>query len=139
MERIVLETPPDQWRKLAVFPHLHSESLRDLNIGSHYLELVADTGNTHYYRAVLGKIHGKPVGYMRNYLASYFQPQIIRLNKAGISPFVHSRIITPNMVIYRCLEREDLIAQVNELIELKRTMDEMGWDDTTELKGNEIP
>lgn len=125
MERIVLDTPPDQWRRLAVFPHLHGESLRDLNVGSHYLELVADTGNTHYYRAVLGKIHGKPVGYMRSYMASYFQPQIIRLNKAGISLFVHCKIITPDIVLHRTTDREDLITQTKELISLKQLMDEI--------------
>lgn len=125
MERIVLDTPPDQWRKLAVFPELHGEFIRDINIGSHHLELVADTGNVHYYRAVLGKIHGKPVGYMRNFMASYFQPQIIRLNKVGISPFVHCRIITPTMIIYRSVDRDDLIKQVDELIALKRLMDDI--------------
>lgn len=125
MERILLETPPEHWRRLSVFPSLHGESLRDLNPGSHYLELVADTGNTHYYRAVLGKIHGKPVGYMRSYMASYFQPQIIRLNKAGIVPFVHCKIITPNMVLHRTLDRDELKRQVEDLISVKRLMDDL--------------
>lgn len=125
MDHILLETPADQWRKLAVFPELHRDALRDLNTGSHYLELVADTGNVHFYRAVMGKIHGKPVGYMRSYLASYFQPQIIRLNKVGISPFVNCKIITVSMVLHRTLERDDLIRQTEELIEMKRLMDEL--------------
>jgi hypothetical protein len=125
MERIVLETPPQQWRRLAVFLPIHGESLRDLNPGSHYLELVADTGNTHYYRAVLGKIHGKPVGYMRSYMASYFQPQIIRLNKAGIVPFLHCKIITPNMVLHRTLDRDELKRQVEDLISVKHLMDDL--------------
>jgi hypothetical protein len=125
MDRIVLDTPPEHWRRLAIFPALHAESLRDLGLGSHYLELVADTGNTHYYRAVLGKIHGKPVGYMRSYMASYFQPQIIRLNKAGITPFLHCKIITPNMVLHRTLSSDELKLQVNDLISVKRLMDEI--------------
>lgn len=125
MERIVLETPPEHWRRLAIFPALHAESLRDLNIGSHYLELVADTGNTHYYRAVLGKIHGKPVGYMRSYMASYFQPQIIRANKAGIRLFVHCKIITPTMVLHRTLGRDELKQQVDDLISVKYLMDDL--------------
>lgn len=125
MDRIVLDTPPEHWRRLAIFPALHAESLRDLGLGSHYLELVADTGNTHYYRAVLGKIHGKPVGYMRSYMASYFQPQIIRLNKAGITPFLHCKIITPNMVLHRTLSSDELKRQVNDLISVKRLMDEI--------------
>jgi hypothetical protein len=125
MDHIVLETPPDQWRKLAVFPDLHREALRDLNRGNHYLELVADTGNVHFYRAVVGQIHGKPVGYMRSFWASYFQPQIIRLNKVGISPFVHCKIITPAMVLHRTLSREDLISQTEDLITMKRLMDEL--------------
>lgn len=99
--------------------------MRDLNLGSHYLELVADTGNVHYYRAVLGKIHGKPVGYMRSYMASYFQPQIIRMNKAGIRPYVHCRIVTPTMILHRTLEIDELKRQANELISLKHLMDEL--------------
>lgn len=125
MDRIVLETPPDQWRKLAVFPELHREALRDLDIGTHYLELVADTGNVHFYRAVVGKIHGKSVGYLRSYIATYFQPQIIRLNKAGITPFVHCKIITPTLVMHRTIDRDDLIRQTEDLISMKRLMDEL--------------